>query len=129
MSLLESDTTNNPFQSTIEMTMRSFEGEERWDLIVLFSSEGLKMASAGKSPLYQDDNLLEFMFSLIETAQLLDTDIPVQEIIIRGKNKKWLVFRYFDAMEEQLVLGAVLSGKKGYRRAMKKLIRQVKALE
>jgi metal-responsive CopG/Arc/MetJ family transcriptional regulator len=126
--------TNHPQESgtstqkIIEKAMQSYTAEERWESIYLFSSEGLLMASYGSSNSYHEEKLLEFSFSLIGTVQMLEKNIPIKEIIIKGKEKKWLVFEYLQAWGENMILSAVVSGKKGYRRAIKKVIRQIQNL-
>ena len=112
-------------QETIERAMQSFGEKDRWESIYLFSSEGLLMAHEGKSDIYNEENLLEFAFSLIETVQLLGGNIPVKEIAIRGKERKNLIFQYIEVWGENVILAAVISGKRGYRRAMKKVLKQI----
>ena len=112
-------------QETIERAMHSFGENDRWESMYLFSSEGLLMAHEGKSDTYNEENLLEFAFSLIETVQLLGGNIPVKEITIRGSERKLLVFQYIEAWEDNVILAAVVSGKRGYRRAMKQVIKQI----
>lgn len=115
-------------QGKIEQKMRQFEEEDRWERIILFSSEGLPMASHGNSPSYNNENLLEFAFSLIGAVKLLSKDLPVMDIVIRGQEKRLLIFRYFKAWEENLVLSVVAAGKKGYRRALNQLVKLIESL-
>jgi len=117
------DLSNMPLQQQLETYMKSFQEEERWEAMTLFSSEGLPMASVGYSLIYNQENLLEFAFSLIESVRLLGDDLPAREITIRGRERKTLVFKYFKAWDDELILAAVVSGRKGYKRAMGKLIR------
>ena len=91
--------TTESVQSAIETTMQTFESEDRWECIQLYSSEGLLLAGHGVSPVYGHDQLLEFCFSLIETVRLLGTEQPVKEIIIRGEKKRHLVFRFFESWD------------------------------
>ncbi|MBN2105428.1 hypothetical protein JW835_15420 [bacterium] len=112
-------------QAAIEKTMRIFESEDRWECVRLFSSEGLLMAGHGLSPVYGHDQLLEFSFSLIETVKLLGSEQPVKEIVIQGKNRRRLVFHFFESWGEPAVLAAVLHGRKGYKRAMTKLMKLI----
>lgn len=118
-----------PIQETIESAMQTFQAEERWESIFLFSSEGLLMASLGTSPQYNEEKLLEFSFSLMEAVRSLDKTLPMMEMRLRGKGQKTLVFRFFEGWEEELVLAAVVSGRKGYKRAMNKLIRLIQNLQ
>jgi hypothetical protein len=86
------------------------------------------MASHGTSSLYNEDRLLEFAFSFIKSVQLLGDEHPTKEIVLSGSSKQNLVFRYFEAWGEPVILAAVLTGKKGYKRALGKLIRLIQSL-
>jgi len=112
-------------QGQIESVMKRFEAEGRWECIFLFSPEGLPMATSGTSDLYREENLLEFAFSLISTMKMLGGKPPVKDVWIRVQDRKSLVFRYFDAWGEPLILAAVVSGRKGYRHALNKLVKQI----
>jgi hypothetical protein len=111
-------------QNEIESAMQSFELLQCWECIQLYSSEGLLMASCGQSPFYTQDHLLEFSFSLIETVRLLE-DAPIKEIVVRSAHHRRLVFRYFNTDQDILILAAVLHTRKGYKRAMTKLIKAI----
>jgi hypothetical protein len=115
-------------QEKIESQMQNFFEEERWETIVLFSSEGLLLAACGSSETHNQDNLLEFAFSLIGTTSLLKNDLPVKEITIQSKGRILLVFRFFEAWKETLILAAVVRGRIGYKRAMGKLMKHIRDL-
>ena len=117
-----------PVQSEIESAMRIFYDEQRWESIFLFSSEGFMMAGCGASDSYKRDHLLEFQFSLIQLLELLGDELPVKEVIIRGKDRKILAFRHFQAWDEDFMLAAIIGGRKGYRRAMGQLIKRIQSL-
>lgn len=117
--------TGLPVQYRLEALMKEFSAEGRWECIFLFSSEGLLMAKSGESVPYGEENLLEFSFSMIQTMSLLGESVPVKEVWIRGRERKAMVFRYFAAWGESMVLAAVVSGRKGYRKALNEIIRQI----
>lgn len=118
-----------PVQSVIEEAMSRFGlEEERWESMALFSSDGLPMASCGESPAYSREELLEFSFSLMETVDLLKSNDGLEEIVIRSRHKRLLVFRYFQAWDDTLILAAVLPGKKAYRRAVGRVIKKIRSL-
>ncbi len=114
-----------PIQSQIEKAMEEFGEGFRWESIFLFSSEGLLMARSGKSPEYGEDHLLEFAFSLNDLVNLLEDDLSVKEVIVSGIHRKKLVFRYFRAWDNPMVIAAVVSGRKGYKRALGRLIKKI----
>ena len=115
-------------QEKIESVMQTSHQEERWESISLFSSEGLLLASWGGSEDVTQDSLLEFAFSLIETTHLLEENMTVKEINIRSQGRRRMVFSYFQAWEEALILAAVVQGRKGYKRAMGKLIKHIQSV-
>lgn len=114
-------------QEQIESAMVQLGEGIRWEGIFLFSSEGLLLAGQGNPSVYREGDLVEFAFSLLEATRLLGKEIPVKEIILRVKENRLLCFHYFNALGDQVVL-AVLPSKKGYRRALKKLIRFISTL-
>ena len=116
-------------QAKIEAVMQEFYDEERWESIFMFSSEGLLMASYGNSPEHKLENILEFNVSLINTIQHLDHHMPVNEMTVREKRGKMIVFSYFEAWREKLSLAAVISGKKGFRRALGRLVKFIQNLD
>ena len=81
----EYDSTENiPVQAKIEAVMQEFFNEGRWESIFLFSSEGLVMASYGHSPGTEQEILLDFNFSLSNIVKLLDENVPIKEVAVRG---------------------------------------------
>jgi hypothetical protein len=117
-----------PVQGELESLMAGFVSEGRWELMALFSADGLPMAGAGDSALYPQERLLEFAFAQIETVRMLESDMAVTEITIQASKDTILVFRYFKGWEENLVLAAVANRRKGYRRAMNDIIRRIQKL-
>jgi len=108
--------------------MQASQHEERWDCIYLFSSEGLLLAGSSGSGDHSRDSLLEFAFSLIETTALLENDLPVKEITIRSKTRATMIFRTFRAWDDDLILAAVVRGRKGYKRALSRLMKYIQEL-
>ena len=129
MIAAESEDTMPSVQEQIEILMKMFSEEGRWESAFLFSSDGLLMARQGDSTDYRQERLTEYMFSMMETVHLLEDDHEVREIVLRGMHRKYLVFRFFDAWNELAVLAVVTSGRKGYRRALGKLIRTIQELD
>jgi hypothetical protein len=122
---------HQPFsiQHLIEADMQRYEKEGRWECAFLFSSEGLLLAKSGLSNSYSEDRLLEFAFSLIQTVRLLEDRPAVKEVQIYGGERKKLVFRYFEAWGEFMILAAVVSDKKGHRRALADVVRQIQGAD
>ena len=122
----QTDSPDNPVQTGIEAVMTRFIQEDRWDHIILFSQEGLVMARAGTAADYGEDRLLEFAFTLLEAVRLLKDSLDVQDIVLRGSERKRLIFRYFPVRDSRYILAAVSAGRKGYRRAFAHLIKRIR---
>ena len=72
-----------PLQAKIEAAMDTFQEQDRWETIILFSTEGLPMASHGRAAAVKESDLLQFAFSLIGTVRLLGETEPVKEVLDR----------------------------------------------
>ena len=123
--MIESAPTSSP-QARIEQQMRQGMKENRWQVMVLFSSDGLIMAHCGHSDA-TEDRLLELAHSFTETILLMEKS-PVKEITVRALHGRLLVFRCFRALDDDLILAAIHAGRKGFRRAMNHLIRLIRSL-
>jgi len=121
------DVSINNIQDSIEDIIRHYSSEERWDSIYIFSSEGLLIASYNNSD-YPEELLLEFAFTLINGANLLGENLKVKEIILRDIKKRQLIFHYVKFSEDELIIAAVSSGKKGFRRAMGRLEKSLSSI-
>jgi hypothetical protein len=122
-------TEDIPLQAKIEAAMDTYQEEDRWENIVLFSSEGLPMASHGATEAYQEGDLLQLAFSLVETVRLFSEASPVNEVLIRGDESRMLSFHFFKAWGETVILAAVTTRKRGYRRAIAKLIDAIRQMQ
>jgi hypothetical protein len=117
-----------PLQARIEAAMDTYREGDRWEAAVLFSAEGLPMASQGASEAYGDSDLLQFAFALIGAVNLLGGGSGVREVWLDGRDKRVLSFHYFTAWGEALVLAAVAGRRRGYRRAVARLISYIQSL-
>lgn len=127
-TVTHSPTSVMPIQKEIETAMELYNDKERWESIYLFSSEGFLLAHRGTAWDSGEENLLEFTFSIITSVKLAENCLSVEEIAIRAHDHKMLVFYYFDAWNDNMVLAAVVSGRRGYRRALRRLIKQIRSL-
>jgi len=117
----------SPVQADIETVMAEYCHEQRWESIYIFSVDGLKIAGWNPAGSYTEEVLLEFAFTLIHGAKLLG-GMAVKEIILRDSHRRQLVFHYVRASGGSFIIAAVAPGKKGFRRAMAKLEKQIYAL-
>ena len=117
-----------PVQAKIEAAMDTFHEGDRWEAILLFSSEGLPLASHGAIGAYGEEDLMQFAFSLIGAVRLLGESVPTKEIVLTGREGHLLSFHYFSAWGEEVVLAVVATKKRGYRRAVARLIQFIQGI-
>ena len=115
-------------QDQIQLKMEELAEDKRWEFITLFSSEGLPMASYGQSTLYDQDELLEFSYKLIEILPLLKECLPVQHILIDSNQGKAMVFRFLTINSMQLTLAAIVDKHTACRRNLNRLIQYINDL-
>ncbi|MBN2202284.1 hypothetical protein JW777_10045 [bacterium] len=117
-----------PLQARIEAAMDQFREGERWESAILFSSEGLPLAVHGSSPVYREDDLLQFAQALIPAMGLFGETRPIREAALFGAGGRVLSFHYFSAWGEDMALALVTPRKTGYRRAAAGLIQFIRDL-
>jgi len=117
-----------PIQARIEAAMDTYQEGDRWESIVLFSSEGLPMASQGRTAEIPEGDLLQLAFSLLNAVRLLGDGAPVKEAVLHGGGNRILSFHFFEAWGEPVILAAIMTSKRGYRRALMKLIHNIQQI-
>ena len=87
------------------------------------------MASHGSAGAYQEGDLLQFAVSLVNAVRLFGEKAPVKEVLIRGGENRMLAFHFFEAWGEPVILAAVTTRKRSYRRAIAKLIDAIQQMQ
>jgi len=123
-----SSESSKGLESKLKWAMARFGERRRWQALILLSSEGYTLARYGNTKPYSEDLLLEFAYSLNDTAILLDGSKSAKEITLQCNRGLRIIYRYFTAWNEPLVLIAVTAGKWGYKRAMDRLIEYINKL-
>ncbi len=100
----------------------------RWAWLKIFSEEGLLIAQWGKPANYSEETILETALVLRETALKIQEENSVDEIIISGQRQSRLIFRYMEIWDEPVIIAAGIFGKKGYKRALNRVINQIRTL-
>lgn len=113
-------------QNQIESKMASLSEEKRWEYIVLFSSEGLPMASFGKSLHYNQNELLEFSFQLLQAIPLIKNKNLVNHMTIEMGQSKEIVFRFLIIDNQNYTVAAIVYKHIAYKRNLNQLIHFVK---
>jgi hypothetical protein len=108
-------------QATLERLFSQYRIENRWDLAVLYTSDGFLMARDGSFDLISEADLLEMAFTVrsVSTPEVFSSG-PM-EVAVRPSSGKQFVFHFFAFQDEMLILAVVTDGKKGIRRALNRI--------
>ena len=112
-------------QAIIETEIKRIVDLGNFEGAFLFSSEGLPLAQVSNASPYQQEDLLEISLNLGKTLTQVS---EVREVIILDRERRKLVFRFFHAFEEPVVLAIVVPPGKVYRAYTNKIIRVIKKL-
>jgi hypothetical protein len=116
-------------QQVIEEEMKKIIEIGNFESAQLFSDEGLLLAEViGNGPVAKD-NLIEIALRFQELKKMtdvMDNNIAVKDIIMEGKGRRKLVFRFFNAFEQLVILAIVVPPRKTYRKFTNQLVRLVK---
>lgn len=115
-------------QQQIETQMEILSNGKRWEYMVLFSSEGLPLASFGIPKIYSEDELLEFSFQLLKTLPLIKEYHRIQRIRIEVQGGMLLVFHFFEGLEDQLILAVVVRKSIPWKQRINQMIRFLQTL-
>ncbi len=119
------ETTASP-QFQIESRMQEILQAGNYDMVHLFSSEGLPLAERYHERVIDKDRLVELAMLLREVKQMADVMgriSDVKELIVEGFNHRKIVFRFFRAFNQEVALAVVVPPKKAYRSLTNQLIR------
>jgi hypothetical protein len=118
-------------QFLIESKMREFAAKGSYDMVQLFSSEGLPLAEYQHEALLEKDSLLELSLlfrELREKADVMDRISNLKEMIVEGNNSRKIVFRFFKALGDDVALVLVIPPKKAYKAQTNMLVREIEKI-
>ncbi len=119
-------------QALIEKKIRQIIEFGNYEAAYLFSREGLPIAHAVTSGDVDADRLAELslMFQEIQrvTNSLGGID-ELKEVFVEGKNQRKVIFRFFEAFGEDVVLAVVIPPRKTYRKHTNDLQRLILGIE
>jgi len=123
------DTTVKTPQATIENAMQDILQKGFYDAVHLFSDEGLPLATAVNSPgnghqSKDQDSIAEMaiLFHNVRRMAATMADISsLREVLIEGMNRRKIVFRFFKAFGQDVVLAVVVPANKSYRKVTNEL--------
>ena len=117
-------------QAVIEKAMRDILQKGFYDAVHLFSDEGLPLATASNTsgngaPHSKDQDSIAEMAILFQNVRRMAAamaDITgLREVLIEGVNRRKVVFRFFKAFDQEVVLAVVVPANKSYRKVTNEL--------
>ncbi len=129
---MQSFMTKQPPQSIIESRMREICSRGNYEMVHLFSNEGLPLAGFNQEYVITEDRLAELSLLLRKVrdmADLMGKISNVKEMIVEGYNHRKVIFRFFPAFDQEVVLAVVVPPRKAYRSLTNALIKLIENIE
>jgi predicted regulator of Ras-like GTPase activity (Roadblock/LC7/MglB family) len=122
----DADTAVKSPQVTIENKMNEILTLGTYDAAYLFSDEGLPIAQASNTDGQQIDRdriaELSILFHDVRRlAAVMGGISRLREVMIEGENHRKIVFRFFNAFGQQVILAVVVPPKKAYKQRTNEL--------
>ena len=122
--------TKSP-QSVIEKKMIEISEMGNYDMVSLFSDEGLPLAEFYNEQVIEQDRLAELSIMLREVRKMADAMgkiSNIKEMIVEGFNHRKIVLRFFHAFNQDVVLAIVIPPKKSYKALTNSLVRTIEQI-
>ena len=116
-------------QTQIEAIMRRHGEDRRWHFMTLFSCDGLILASLGNIESGLQEGLMEAAVKGRRLLLSIEDGSPVEEMFLRREDGYHLIFHFFHFLGEPVILALAHRGRVAYRRALKRVVREIAALE
>lgn len=117
-----------PAQVIIQNKMRRIVERGNYDMVQLFSSEGLPLAGHQREQIVSPDRLAELSILLREVQKMVDLMGKIsnmKEMVVEGFNQRKIIFRFFRAFNQEVVLAVVIPPRTSYRSVTNSLIRTI----
>ena len=115
-------------QFVIQEKMKEIADAGNYEMVHLFSDEGLLLAEHYKHRVIDNDRLLELSVLFREVKKMADVlgqMSDIKELIVEGYNHRKIIFRFFRAFEQDVALAVVVPPRKTYRALTNSLVRLV----
>lgn len=115
-------------QEKIEAEIRKVIDLGNYEAGFLFSAEGLPLVQVSAGSPYSGDELLEIALSLQQakkSCDALEGFSMSKEISILGASRRKLIFRYFQAFEQLVILAVVVPPGKTYKAYTNRIVRAI----
>lgn len=118
-------------QEKIERFMKDVMKSGNYEMAYLLSQEGLTLAQAQSESIVPEDRLVELSIQFQEIQKMADVMggiSQIHELVIEGQNKRKIIFRFFDAFDQSVVLAIIIPPQKTYRGLTNKLVKLVQKI-
>ncbi len=99
-----------------------------YETAYLLSEEGLSLAHSMADEIVPEERLVEMSVIFQEIQRMADVMggiSDINELIIEGHNKRKIIFRFFNAFDQKVVLSMVIPPRKSYRGFTNRLVRLI----
>lgn len=99
-----------------------------YETAYLLSEEGLTLANSNANEIVPGDRLVEMSVLFQEIQKMADVMggiSEIKELVIEGHNKRKIIFRFFNAFDEKVILSLIIPPQKTYRGLTNKLMRLI----
>lgn len=118
-------------QDKIESFMKEVIELDHYEMAFLLSQEGLPLAQSRKEEIVPGDRLVEMSIQFQEIQQMADVMggiSEIKELAIEGYNRRKIIFRFFKAFDQSVILALIIPPKKTYRGLTNKLVRLIQKI-
>lgn len=115
-------------QFVIQEKMKEIADAGNYEMVHLFSDDGLLLAEHYRDRVIDKDRLLELTVLFREVKKMADVlgrMSDIKELIVEGYNHRKIIFRFFRAFEQDVALAVVVPPRKTYRALTNSLVRLV----
>ncbi len=115
-------------QEKIENFMSEVIKLGNYETAYLMSEEGLTLAHRLVGEIVPEERLTEMAVIFQDIQKMADVMggiSEIKELVMEGHNKRKIIFRFFNAFDQKVILSFVIPPKKTYRGLTNKLVRLI----
>ena len=115
-------------QQKIENFMSEVIKLGNYETAYLMSEEGLTLAHSLVDEVVSEERLIEMAVIFQDIQKMADVMggiSEIKELVMEGNNKRKIIFRFFNAFDQKVILSLVIPPKKTYRGLTNKLVRLI----
>lgn len=115
-------------QEQIEIFMNEVITIGNYEMAYLLSQEGLLLAQSKSGEIIPEDRLIEMSIQFHEIQNMVDVMAGISEIkelVIEGYNRRKIIFRFFNAFGQSVILALIIAPQKSYKGLTNKLVKLI----